>query len=105
MATFNQNIGQVCNKLKKIRGENIKRVDIPFIETLNGTFSGDNVLEGFCSNTETLCNDESETSGHDFYKMCVEDNLIIFEIAKQEAIIIPHMTLQILKDIIFKKLT
>ena len=104
MATFNQNKGQVCNKLKKIRGENIKRVDIPFIETLNGTFSGDNVLEGFCSNTETLCNDESETSGHDFYKMCVKDNLIIFEIAKQEAIIIPHMTLQILKDIIFKKL-
>ena len=36
--------------------------------------------------------------------MCVEDNLIIFEIAKQEAVIIPHMSLQILKDIIFKKL-
>ena len=31
-------------------------------------------------------------------------NLIIFEIAKEEAVNILHMSLQILKDIIFKKL-
>jgi hypothetical protein len=104
MLTFKQNISQVCQKLKKIRGEEIKNVNIPFIETLNGKYSGNNVLEGFCSNTEALCNDESETSNHEFYKMCVKDNMMIFDIAVQEAITIPHMTLQNLKDILFKKL-
>ena len=106
MSTFKLNISQVCNKLKKIRGENIKSVDIPFIETLNGTYSGSNVLEGFCSNTETLCNDESESENlnHNFYKMCIEDNMIIFDITCQESIKIPHMTLPNLKDILFKKL-
>ena len=95
---------QVCNKLRKIRGENSRNVNIPFIETLNGTFSGNNVLEGFCSNTETLCNEENDALNHGFYKMCVQDNQIIFDIACQEAVIIPHMTLQNLKDILFKKL-
>ena len=73
------------------------------IETLNGTFSGNNVLEGFCSNTETLCKDDANTE-HEFYKMCVEDNIIILDIAKQELEHIPHMSLEVLKDIIFKKL-
>ena len=77
-------------------------MNIPFIETLNGTFSGNNVLEGFCSNTETLCNEDNEDLNHGFYKMCVQDNQIIFDIACQEAVIIPHMTLQNFKDILFK---
>ena len=54
MSTFKENISQVCGKLKKIRGEKSKSIYIPFIETLTGTYSGQNVLEGFCSNTETL---------------------------------------------------
>ena len=82
----------------------MKNVNIPFIQTLNGTYSGQNVLEGFCSNTETLCNYENENLDFGFYKMCVEDNAIIFDIACQEAIKIPHMTLTNLKDIVFKKL-
>ena len=67
----------IYNKLKKIRGENSKSTDIPFIETLNGIYSGHNVLEGFCSNTETLCNYENENLYYGFYKMCVLDNMII----------------------------
>ena len=62
------------------------------------------MLEGFCSNTETLCNDDIENQDHGFYKMCVQDNMMIFEIACQEAIIIPYMKLEDLKDILFKKL-
>ena len=71
MSTFKENISQVCNKLKKIRGENVKNVNIPFIQTLNGIYSGQNVLEGFCSNTETLCNYENENLDFGFVKdMC-----------------------------------
>ena len=104
MSTFHQNISQVCSKLRKIRGENSKTVNLPFINTLNGTYSGNNVLEGFCCNTETLCNDDIEPQDHAFYKMCVQDNMVIFDIACQEDIKVPHMTLGNLKDIIFKKL-
>ena len=87
---------------KEIRGENLKSINIPFIETLNGIYTGDNVLEGFCSNTERLCNDDIEAQDPEFYKMCVVDNMMIFDIACQEDIQIPHMTLQNLKDILFK---
>ena len=79
-------------------------MNISFIETLNGTYRGDNILEGFCSNRETLCGEDSDISQHPFYRMCYEDNLIIFDIAEQEDIKIPKMTLGNLKDILFKKL-
>ena len=104
MSTFNSNISQVCNKLKKIRGEPIKKIHIPFIETLKGTYSGNNVLEGFCANTETLCNFDSENFEHKFYKLCHEDNMIIFKLTSEEPLNIPHMTLQDLKHILFTRL-
>ena len=105
MNTFSQNISQVCQKLKQIRGENSRNMDVPFIETLNGKYSGNNVLEGFCSNTETLCNNnDMNEDDNGFYKMCVKDNIIIFDITNQEEVCIPHMTLTNLKAILFKKL-
>ena len=104
MSTFSRNISQVCRKLKQIRGEHSKSLDLPYIETLNGKYSGDNILEGFCSNTETLCNADSNEDDNGFYKMCIKDNMMIFEISKQEEAKIPHMTLLNLKDILFKKL-
>ena len=104
MSTFSTNISQVCRKLRQIRGVHSKSLDFPFIETLNGKYSGNNILEGFCSNTETLCNSDVIEDDNGFYKMCVEDNMMIFEISKQEDIKIPHMSLANLKDILFKKL-
>ena len=68
------------------------------------SYSGNNVLEGFCSNTESLCNNNSDVLDHEFYKMCLEDNMMIFEIAQQETHNIPHMTLTNLKETLFKKL-
>ena len=62
------------------------------------------MLEGFCSNTETLCQDKGNNIDNEFYRMCLEDNMIIFDIACQEDIKIPYMTLVNLKDILFKKL-
>ena len=47
MSTYKENISQVCNKLKKIRGENSKSTDIPFIETLNGIYSGQHCWRDF----------------------------------------------------------
>ena len=78
MDTHANDINNVCSKLKKIRGDKSKNIDITYIETLCGNFTGDNVLEGFCSNTEKLCNINSDDSNHEFYQMCSEDNEIIF---------------------------
>ena len=59
-------------------GDTLKNSEIPFIETLSGKYSGKNVLEGFCRNTEILCNEDdiSQTFDESFYNMCVEDNMI-----------------------------
>ena len=103
METFNSNISQICKKLKKARGENNGSLDIPFIETLSGIYTGINVLEGFCSNTEILCNEDNIAAKFDnsFYDMCVEDNMIIFELSSQDKIRIPHMQISDLKTILF----
>ena len=103
MITHSSDISEVCSKLKHMRGDNKKIPNIPYIETLCGTFSGDNVLEGFRANTELLCNENILTEQNDFYKMCQVDNEIIFEITKSENII-PQMKLSDLYDILFKRL-
>ena len=105
METHRNDIGKVCQKLKQIRGGKSKTVDIPYIDTLCGKYSGQNILEGFCANTEVLCNESLEQStkyDRNFYNMCVLDNSIIFDITSQESVNIPHMTLAKLKDIISK---
>ena len=106
METFSSNISQVCKKLKQARGENSANIEIPYIETLSGVYSGINVLEGFCSNTEILCNEDDIPTTFDdsFYNMCVEDNMIIFELSSQDKIRIPHMQISELKTILFQKL-
>ena len=107
MNTYDKDINQVYAKLKKIRGENVRKTEIPFIETLSGKYAGDNVLEGFCANTEILCNEDEERNesyDNDFYKMAISDEMIIFDITANEDIQVPHLTLIKLKDILFKKL-
>ena len=105
MITHSQDINNVCNKLKKIRGDKSKSVNISSIETLCGTYTGENVLEGFCANTEKLCNAKDGLPvQNEFYQMCLEDNKIIFELTSESEITIPCMQLYQLKDIIFKRL-
>ena len=82
-------------------------MDIPYIETLCGKYSGENILEGFIANTEILCNENPEDAtqyDRSFYNMCVQDNEIIFQITGQEKVNIPQISLINLKDIIYKKI-
>ena len=86
MEIHRSDISKVCKKLKQIQGVNNKQIDIPFIETLCGNYSGQNILEGFSANTDILCNERSEHTAQydqDFYNMCVRDNEIIFDITAQ----------------------
>ena len=105
--TFNNDINKLSAKLKKVRGQEVRKTDIPFIETLTGKYQGDDVLEGFAANTEVLCDEEKTMQNNydnEFYDMIVKDNMIIFDITSEEQIEIPKMSLIQLKDIIFKKL-
>ena len=106
METFANDISKVCTKLKNIRGDKTKSIEIPFIETLCGKFEGENVLEGFCANTEKLCNENNAESdlNNEFYQMCLEDNLIIIKLISDDQLCIPHMEMKNIKDIIFKRL-
>ena len=81
-------------------------MEIPSIETVCGIYEGRNVLEGFRANTEILCNEKpcESSERNQFYEMCVRDNMIIFEIASDENLPIPHMELSDLKDILFGRL-
>ena len=51
MTAFSKDINGVFKELKKHRGESYSNNSIPYIETLNGTFYDQNVLEGFSLNT------------------------------------------------------
>jgi hypothetical protein len=105
--TFKNDINKVCAKLRKAWGEAQKQTEIPFIETLAGTFTGNNVLEGFHCNTENLCNEDEKIENkfdNDIDDMFVKDNMIIFDTTSDEDILIPHMSIVQLKDILFKKL-
>ena len=83
METHSEDFSKVCSKLKTIRGDKKQaNISIPFINTLCGSFSGKNVLEGFRAKTEALCNQKSNNclDQNTFYQMCVEDNNIIYQL-------------------------
>ena len=106
METFENNINKIYDKLKRSRGNDAHKNEIPFIETLAGKYEGKNVLEGFRANTEVLCNDDEKKNTYDeeFFKMSSDDNMMIFDIHENENVNIPLMNLEKLKHILFKKL-
>ena len=105
MESHANDLNKVYSKLKKLRGDQSNRLEITSIETLCGKYDGKNVLEGFCANTEKLCDLKSTSSelDNDFYRICKDDNMVILELIKQE-IKIPSMKLSDLKNVIFKRL-
>ena len=104
MTNFYDNSDELYRTLRGLRGEKFKSRKISFLNTLVGTFSGENVLEGFCANTEALCTQDSEKLNHDFYKMCQVDNMIIIDVVQQDLVRIPTMTITDLKKILFQRL-
>ncbi len=105
MQTNAKNISQVPAKLKKLRGEK-QPPPLDFIDTLKGRYSGENVLEGFCANAEIISGKRTDTKDFcdEFHNMCTDDVTFIEDLIKNEAEIIPEMTMTNLKDILFKKL-
>ena len=104
METHRNNIVQVSKKLNQLSGGN-KSPDLDYIDTLNGRYSGDNILEGFCSNAETLATPiENPEYCSEFYNMVCEDNNYILEFSSDQTESYPLMSPDDLWNILFKKL-
>ena len=88
MSQGKNNMSAVCSLLQSKRGDSKRSPDIPYIDTLDGLYEGENVLEGFRTNTELLCNNTPEKDDTfdeiDFHEMCVSDNEIILKITDNE---------------------
>ena len=91
MDTYYSDMSQVCAKLKKICGDKLKSMEIPFIETICGTYEGVNVLEGFRSTQKVV----------QWKVMWISRTK---RILPNENVNIPHMQLSDIKDILFRRL-
>ena len=67
MSYKSNEFSKVCKILKPLRGGSKTNSDIPYIDTLAGRFSEQNVLEGFRRNTEILCNDNESNSNFEIF--------------------------------------
>ena len=74
------------------------------LNTPAGTYYGASTLEGFTVDAEILGQAEGESAEYDneFYKLCILDNLYIFEFKGDEAVKIPAMTMDNLEYILMK---
>ena len=106
MKAQQSNFPRVYKLLNQSKNKNYQN-KTPYIDTLNGRYCNLNVLEGFRKNTELLCNENDQNSSNFddyFQKLCSEDNNIIMHLATEGGYQIPSISLQNLKDILFKKL-
>ena len=101
MNTYRTDITQIYSKLKQFRNESDKDNEITEIVTLNGTFKGSEVLEGFRTNTEFLCSKKYDKNFHeDFLDQCNNDLIIINDLISNEPKMIPPITIEKTNQII-----
>ena len=89
--------------MKRMRGESLKSITNKIVTPI-GTYLGSDVLEGFAADAEHLAKaiGESNEFDNEFYKLCIEDNMFIFEFKGTETVRIPEMTMKDLNNILFK---
>ena len=75
-----RNRNWIYAKMKKIRGQNFSTKPL-VLETLVGSYTGDDVLEGFAADVEYLGRARGESSSYEneLYRLCKLDNEYIFE--------------------------
>ena len=71
-----------------------------------GLYAGSNILEGFAADSEHLGRfiGDSEEFDNDFYHLCILDNYYIFEFKGEDQIVIPEMSKEAFKHIVYKKM-
>ena len=99
---YNRNA--VYDSLRKSCGEGSKTTSV--LHTPVGFFNGDDILEGFTADAEHLGkpNEDSNQFDRGFYNICKLENCYIFDIAADEQVNIPPMTISQLNHILSHKM-
>ena len=97
---------EVFSLMKKSRGVTSNSIRTSKLDTPVGTYYGLDILEGFTADTEYLGKADGDKSEYDnnFYRMCVEDNVCIFEIVEECTVKIPPMTIADLNRILYSEM-
>ena len=93
---------QFFKLMKNIRGEAVRPMTSKII-TPCGTYYGADVLEGFTADAELLGKFIGRSNDFDnaFYKLCIEDNMFIFDFKGHETVNIPEMKIEDLNKILY----
>ena len=96
---------KIYSKMKYLRG-NSQRTFTSKLVTPTGTYQGEDVLEGLAADAEHLGKPNTNLPCYDnyFYKLCMLDNIYIFELKESAHVKIPLMTLPDLQDILHKQM-
>ena len=100
-----RNKNEFFNIIKNVR--RCKKTQLPgTLNTPAGNYHGENILEGFAADAELLAHAVAEAPefDNDFYKLCILDNSYIFEFKGDDAVKIPEMTMEDLKEILCKEM-
>ena len=105
LMNLHQNRSKIFKYMKKRHGHNHNTMT-SILHTPVGTYSNEDVLEGFAADTEFLgkTNEDSKTFDQGFYKLCKLENIYIFDFLCEEPLKIPPMTLAQLDHILHAKM-
>ena len=100
-----RNKRQFYKTIKNIRGGKTSNTPGTLI-TPTGTYNGSDILEGFTADAELLGQHVGEAPEFDnsFYKLCILDNLYIFDFPGHDEIKIPEMRIEDLNNIVNKEM-
>ena len=105
MHLHQNNKSKIFNFMKKKQGNRPGSMT-SVLHTPVGSYSHDDVLEGFAADTEHLgrSNEGNKKFDQGFYRLCKLENLYIFDFLGNEPFKIPPMTLSQLSHILFRKM-
>ena len=91
--------------VKNLRGSRAQKV-LPTLNTPAGQYHGTDTLEGFARDAELLGRfvGESREFDNEFYRLCVQDNMYIFDFKDDSSYKIPKMKLEDLENILNKEM-
>ena len=105
MHSFKTDRNKHLKVIKRIRGCKSKS-SITSLSTSAGDYHGSDTLEGFAKDAEILGRFVGESGEYDnsFYRLCVQDNIFIFDFETENSMKIPRMKLVDLDKIIDKEM-
>ena len=101
MQALPRNKNMIYKRMKRNRGESVRNLTST-LHSPAGTYCGDDILEGFAADAEYLGRASDHPSN--YYNLCKQDNMYIFEFNSESEMKIPPMKLADLNHILYSKM-